>query len=1205
MRLSASDTSKNPEERSSLIGRVFFWWIVPYLGVFGRKDLDFKDLVDPRDIDKPESVLEQINLSKKSLLSALIYANRVILSQAAAFALVLAVCSALIPLAFRWFLEQLVAQQPFIELLPPIMAIGALFIANSISVHHMFFNVLRATQRVRVALPPLIYRKLSRLSFDSLQEFSSGRVVNLTATDTNRIAWFFNLSFSLFVHPLQVLILIAVLCHLLGIAGLLASTSLVISLVIVTITSRRQAQLKKHALMIADNRVALTTEALNAIKLIKLYGWESPRAAEIIALRDREARLLKKAALLDGFNAFVFGAAPVIFSLIAIAVMLHTGRAIRLIDLLPALSALGTLRFALSAIPAAIQAFLDARVSAERISQMLNAAESNTTGVENSSGSQSSSNTLEYAVVAEAVTSTWPGDKIAVRAASLKVKAGEIIAVTGPVGAGKTALLLTLHRELHQTRGELAVSNHREYLPQIPWILSDSVRTNITMGLPYDDAWYNQILRATALDEDVAQLPQGDLTIIGERGVNLSGGQRHRVALARAAYTRPELLLLDDPLSALDPNVANKIFNDLFRAALPNAAIVLVTHRLEFVRRCDHSYVINDGILSNPDARIPDEIAGLIDHGAVPLPEQSSIETSTRSIVDEEERNIGAVKGTTVNRYMQRFASGGWGVALLLILIFRDISAISLDLWIAILGRGYQTAVEYAIPGIFSLGIGVVVFAFLRLALTMIRGITISTQYHKELVDGVFGAPLHFFTANPVGRIVNRFSRDITTLDESVPKMLQDFVGSFITVIFIATILVVSSHWMALVLIPVFALYFLAQRIYRPASRECQRLDAVSRSPVLSLMAETASGVTSLRHSAGFAVLEKRMMNASAVNGKAFYNMVACNRWLGLMVESLSVIVIVSAFTLGVRASAAKELAFVALGLTLVLSISSTLNWLIRSLSLLEAGLTSAERLEFYTTLEQEEALIPQSAIDKLADWPQSGRISFNNAAFAYRSDLSPSLRGVTLEIESGERVGIVGRTGAGKSTMLMGLFRAIELRSGSVSIDGVALTDVPRNLLRRRLGYIPQEPTILSGTLRQNIDPFNEFSDAEVWGVLERSQLADTVRNLAHELQFSVREGGANLSHGQRQLICLARVLIKQPKIVVLDEATSSVDPATDALIQATIRKEFAHATILTIAHRLETIADYDRTIQIERGRVRRITALRASNSEQHHDLR
>lgn len=1190
---SASD--QNQEERSSFLGRVFFWWIVPYLRVFGKKDLDLEDLLEPRDGDKPEAVLSEIDLSRRPLLSALMHANRMALIRAAMFALVLAGCSAIIPLTFRFFLGHLVGDSPLVGLVPAILALGAAFITQSLSVHHMFFQVLRATQRVRVALAPIIYKKLGKLSFEALQEFPSGRIVNLVATDANRIAWFFNLSFSFLLHPLQVLVTVSVLCYLLGVAGLFGSASLLVSLVLVVIFSRRQARLKKQALSIADSRVALTTEALNAIKLIKLYGWESPRALEINALREREAALLKKAALLDGLNAFLFGAAPVFFSLIAITVMSYSGRAIRLVDLLPALSALATLRFALSAIPSGIQALLDARVSAERISHFLQASESEST-LASLSCSQSSGSR----VAAESLTSNWPGGKIAVRSASLTLKPGEIIAITGAVGAGKTALLLTLGGELSRTRGSLTVANRREYVPQIPWILSDSVRENITMGLAYDDAWYKQVLHATALDEDVAQFPHGDLTIIGERGVNLSGGQRHRVALARAAYTKPDLLLLDDPLSALDPTIATRIFNDLFRGSLHNAAIVLVTHRLEFARRCDHAYVIADGVLSKPDVEIHQDNASFDANAAIGAAHADSPDSTTRSIVDEEERNVGAVKGATVNRYLHRFTRGGWGIGLFLIFLLREVFTISLDLWIAILGRGFETAVKFAIPGILTLGIGVVVFAFLRLALTMIRGLNISTRYHSELVSGVLSAPLQFFTANPVGRIVNRFSRDITALDDSVPKMLHDFVGCFLSVSLVATILVVSSHWMALVLVPVFALYFWAQSIYRPASRECQRLDATSKSPIFSLLAETTAGVTTLRHSAGLAVLEGRMMAASGSNGKAFYNLVGCNRWLGLMIESLSVVVIVSAFTLAVRASATKELAFVALGLTLVLSMSGTLNWLIRSLSLLEAGLTSAERLEVYTALEPEERASEQPEIKRLSNWPQSGRISFRDAAFAYRSDLPPSLLGVTLEINSGDKIGIIGRTGAGKSTLLMGLFRAIELRRGTIEIDGVDLTEIPRAVLRRKLGYIPQEPTILSGTLRQNIDPFNEFSDEQVWHVLERSQLASTVRDLPNGLLFKVREGGVNLSHGQRQLICLARVLIKQPKIVVLDEATSSVDPATDALIQATIRKEFANSTILTIAHRIETIADYDRTIQIEGGRVRRITSLSALSSQQ-----
>jgi len=1178
----------NPQENAGFLTRVFFWWVLPYLRVFRNPELDFDDLMEPRPADHPALTLGELQTESDNghgLFYALVRANKKILTRAALFALLVLIASGSIPLLFQWFLRLLVADAPLSEILVPLLVLAVCSILHSVSVHHMFFQVLLAAQRVRVTLPPLIFRKVAKLSHQALLDFPSGRIMNLAATDSNRISWFFNMCFSFVLHPFQVLITMAVLYHLLGVAGLIGSSALLVCIAVGLLSNRKQAALKKSALKIADVRVALITEALAAIKLIKLYGWETPRSLQIDELRKSEARILRKAALLEGFNTLLFGAAPVIFLLVTLSVMLANGRTPRIDELLPAISALATLRFALAALPSSLQSFLDARVSAARMQELLSAPED--------MSSQLPRPALPFALQAHGLTSTWPNGQIALRKADLELKNSEIVAILGTVGAGKTALLLTLLGALQTTRGTLAITGNRQYVPQVPWILSDTVRENILMGQPFDAQWYKQILRATALDEDALTWPQGDLTTIGERGVNLSGGQRSRVALARAAYARPDLLLLDDPLSALDPRVADTIFRELLRNELQGCAIVLVTHRPEFAQRCDYSFSLTDGILSACAPHLLSHNLSELHSTPETTPDTNAealanLNSQSAGIIVAEDRRVGPVQASTINTYLGRYTANGWGLLLLAILVFREFAGQGLDLWIALVGRGMAFASEHAITGVIVLGFTSVLLMFSRLSLMLLHGITLSSRYHKELVRGVLAAPLSFFSANPVGRIANRFSRDVSTLDDLVPRMLHDFVGSSISALLIVCVIVAISPSIIVVLIPVIALYFWAQKIYRPASRECQRLESVSRSPILALIAETCAGVPTLRGSTGFAALDQRMLAAAAVHGKAFFNMVSCNRWLGLMVESLSVLVIVSAFTVAVRAQQHSDIALVGLSLTLVLNLNSILNWLIRSLSMLEAGLTSAERIAHYTSIPPEEnssaAVFSET---ELAGWPSKGALSFKSASFAYRSDLPATLRDVTVEIRAGERIGIIGRTGAGKSTLLLGLFRAIEQRAGSIEIDGIALNKIPRSIIRHRLGFIPQEPVILSGTLRENIDPFLEYSDQQLLQVLGRSQLSQFMQNLPNGLQFKIADGGANLSHGQRQLICLARVLLKQPKIVVFDEATSSVDPLTDALIQKTIRTEFNSATVITIAHRIETILDYDRVIVVERGEV------------------
>jgi ABC-type multidrug transport system fused ATPase/permease subunit len=1173
--------AKNPEERASLLSRLSFWWVVPYLKLLRRPGLLADELIEPRASDQPDLLAKQFQPHRWGLLWSLVMLNRAPLLAAAAYGFLMLLAATAVPLLFRSFLEQLVAHQAPRDLVLSLLLIGVTYFTQAFAIHHMFFLVLRATQRVRVVLPQVIYQKFGKLSYGALIEFPGGKVVNLVATDVNRIAWVFNMAFSLALHPIQILVAIVLLYLFLGVAGLYGSIALIGCMVVVLGLSRMQARTKKHALALADQRVALLTEVLNAITLVKLYGWEAPLQRQLIELRRQEAKTLRRAALLEGGNVLLFGAAPVIFSLVAVTTLLLLGKPFGIAELLPALNVLGTLRFALSALPGSIQSLLDARVSSRRITDFLEASE----GCELPAPEGISSFGLE----AVGVQALWPNGTVAVREVSLSVQTGEVVAVTGGVGAGKSALLLTLQGELPLAHGSLKAASRRVYLPQIPWILSDTVRANIVMGEPFDEVWYRRVIAASALEADLAGLPQGDETVIGERGVNLSGGQRQRVALARAAYAKPDLLLLDDPLSALDPVVADRVFRELIRGVLRTAAVVLVTHRHEFVERCSRSVVIIDGVVR---AAVGTELSSAI-HGASPVEESPPAahdqhELRTPSLVTEEERFVGSIRKVTTHRYLSRLSAGGWGVLLLVLFLFREISSVGLDLWLTLVARGSNLVSQFPIAGVLAIGALSILLLFARFTITITHGIGLSSRYHGEILNGVLRAPLQFFHSNPIGRIVNRFSRDLSTLDDVVPRMLNDFVGCLMSVLCISAVLIYSSPLVLLALFPACLLYLWAQRIYRPASRECQRIDSISRSPILALFAETGSGVISIRRGAAFKLLNQRMTTALKVNGKAFYNMVACNRWLGLVVESLSAWIVMASFAVATRSSGDQDIAVVGLGLTLALSVNGFMNWAIRSLSMLEAGLTSAERIEYYAEVQSEEnQQNSPGQVEPPASWPSSGTIEIQDVSFAYRPDLPVVVSGLSLSIHSGERIGIVGRTGAGKTTILMGLFRAIEQRAGTISIDGIPLNTVPRQVLRHRLGFIPQEPTILSGSLRDNLDPFQQHSDQELWAALEQVQLAPFARALPEQLRFRMKEGGVNLSHGQRQLLCLARVLLKRPRIVVLDEATSSVDPATDSLIQETLRREFSTATLVTIAHRIETIRDYDRVVVMDRGRV------------------
>ncbi|KAM3568437.1 hypothetical protein VYU27_009440, partial [Nannochloropsis oceanica] len=468
-----------------------------------------------------------------------------------------------------------------------------------------------------------------------------------------------------------------------------------------------------------------------------------------------------------------------------------------------------------------------------------------------------------------------------------------------------------------------------------------------------------------------------------------------------------------------------------------------------------------------------------------------------------------------------------------------------------------------------------------------LAGLRAARAFHEGILGCLLRAPMAFFDTTPLGRILNRFSKDTYTVDETLMPSIYMYLQCMTAVL--GTIIVIASvnGWFLPAVLPPFLLYYLAQNYYVPSSRELKRLDSVSRSPIFSHFGASLEGTSTIRAFRAQYMFIKDSEKRVDYNLQAYYMYIASNRWLAMRLEFVGACIvslagIFSILGRGHGVTAGKG----GLSISYALSITQTLNWMVRMTSEVETNIVAVERIQEYSVVPSE---APAQIEDKRppANWPSEGKIVIKNLCMAYRPGLPLVLRNLTLDIRPGERIGIVGRTGAGKSSLLLALLRLVEAESGSIEVDGLNTREMGTEDLRSRFSIIPQDPVLFTGTVRFNLDPFDQYSDRDVWTALERAHLAAQVRRLPQGLLAEVEEGGKNFSLGERQLLCMARALLRHSQVLLLDEATSAVDAETDRLIQETIRTEFKGATLLTIAHRIFTLVDYNRIAVLDAGTV------------------
>ncbi|NXG69236.1 MRP3 protein, partial [Baryphthengus martii] len=1104
-------------------------------------------------------------------------------------------------------------------------------VLQTLILHQHFQYCFVTGMRLRTGITGVIYRKSLVITNSAKRSSTVGEIVNLMSVDAQRFMDLMTFLNMLWSAPLQIFLALYFLWQTLGPSVLAGVAVMVLLIPFNSAIAIKTRAFQVEQMRYKDSRIKLMNEILGGIKVLKLYAWEPSFSEKVLEIRKNELRVLKKSAYLNSLSTFAWISAPFLVALTTFAVYVSVDEK-NVLDAEKAfvsLSLFNILKFPLSMLPQVISNIAQTSVSLKRIQQFL-------------SHDELDSNCVETKVIAPGnaisvtnATFSWGKElKPSLKDINLLVPSGALVAVVGHVGCGKSSLVSALLGEMEKLEGEVAVKGSVAYVPQQAWIQNATLKDNILFGQAPHEQKYQNVLEACALKTDLEVLPGGDQTEIGEKGINLSGGQRQRVSLARAVYSNSDIYLLDDPLSAVDSHVAKHIFDKVIGpdGVLKGKTRILVTHGISFLPQVDHIVVLVDGKISEMgsyqdllkqnkafaeflrnyalDENIEEDEATMLEDEEVLLAEDTlSIHTDladNEPVTNEVRKQflspdcvsctkqlwcvILQVKLSVFWQYVKAVSPV---ISLVICFLYccQNAAAIGANVWLSdwtnepvINGTQRNTAVRigvYAALGLLQ-GLLVLICSF---TLAM-GGINAARTLHAALLENKFHTPQSFYDTTPTGRIINRFSKDIYVIDEVIPPTILMFLGTFFTSLSTMIVIIASTPLFAVVIVPLAILYFFVQRFYIATSRQLKRLESVSRSPIYSHFSETVSGasvIRAYRRVKSFIDISDLKMDE---NHKSYYPGIVSNRWLGVRVEFVGNCIVLFAALFAVIGKNSLNAGLVGLSVSYALQVTLSLNWMVRMTSDLETNIVAVERIKEYSETETEAPWVIEGKSPP-EDWPSKGELEFVNYSVRYRKGLDLVLKGLNLQVHGGEKIGIVGRTGAGKSSMTLCLFRILEAVKGEIKIDGVKISEIGLHDLRSKLTIIPQDPVLFSGTLRMNLDPFNKYSDEEIWKALELSHLKRFVSSQPSMLDFECSEGGENLSVGQRQLVCLARALLRKTRVLILDEATAAIDLETDDLIQMTIRTQFEDCTVLTIAHRLNTIMDYTRVLVLDNGTI------------------
>lgn len=1187
------------------------------------------------------------------------------------------------------------------------IGVSLLILTGDILINLAVYLAMLTGSQIRAIFTKVLLDKSFRLNAKSRKQFPASKITAIMSTDVSRVDLGTGFSIYGFVFVFPVGISIGILIYNIRAPAMVGVGLMIAFLFVAGFLSIMLFQFRQNAQKSTDARVGYIQEVLNNLKMIKFYSWEVPYFNIILKIRRREMSYILRMEITRMVIITLASSLTLISSLASFLTLyaIASPTARNPADIFSSVALFNMLAGQFVVLPLSIAGSTDAFLGMNRVAAVLAADEVDPNDSVSliTEGEQALMEEQKLAISVRNCDFEWEvfdlkeekvedqtkdaeqlkkekkelkkekkelkkkqqlekkqGSKsesatptpeennselqsFKLNDINLDVRSGEFMVITGSIGSGKSSLLHALDGTMKKTSGKLLL-NGSLLTCGAPWIQNNTLRENILFGLPYDEKWYNQVVRACSLISDFELLPAGDKSEIGERGITLSGGQKARVCLARTVYANSDIILLDDVLSAVDAKVGKHIMSECILGLLKNKTTILATHQLSLISEAESVVFLNgDGSISRGTfeelKKSNAAFNSLMEHSrtteneeeedeqngqgenekeliARQLTRQTTAEISDDTdeshvtevdgrLVADEEKSINAIGWDVYGRYILTGVDGFKGnwllywlfITIVLTTFFNLFTNNWLSFWI-------QMKFDRSNGWYIGLYVMFTVLAVLFMVAQFCGVIYVLNRASRILnikaLERVLHTPMSFMDTTPMGRVINRFTKDTDTLDNEIGDRFSMVVYFFASIIGILILCIIYMPWFAIAVPFIVGFFIILATFYQASGREVKRLEAVQRSHVYNNFNESLTGMPTIKAFRLVGRFLERNVNTINKMNEAYFITVANQRWLDVHLSMLATLFAFLISMLCVFRVFNINAASVGLLLSYVLQISTTISMLVVVFTEVEQDMNSAERvLEYVHKIPQEKAY-EISETKPAPEWPEHGEIRFINLDLAYREGLPLTLKNFNADIRPHEKIGICGRTGAGKSSIMVALFRIVELNAGSIEIDGVDISTLGLHDLRSKLSIIPQDPVLFKGTIRKNLDPFGTKSDDELWDTLRRSDIIpaeklDEVKaqkagdediNKFH-LDGEVDDEGENFSLGERQLVAFARALVRNTKILVLDEATSSVDYATDSKLQKAIVREFSGCTILCIAHRLKTILNYDRVIVMDKGQI------------------
>ncbi|OCF42639.1 cadmium ion transporter [Kwoniella heveanensis CBS 569] len=1090
---------------------------------------------------------------------------------------------------------------------------------------------------MRAALIDLIGRKSMRLSSTAKAEMTAGKLTTMVSADASFLDFSAPMTLDLVVQPVQILVGLGLLIWTLGYSALVGLAVLALAGPVQAYMFTRMMRTRQFQLQYVDGRVRLLGETITAIRSVKLFAYVSFFSSRVADMRKNELVYLRR----NGWNRATMNASMAVIPMLAAVLTLVayglSGHELNAASIFSGLQYFNVLKVPISFLPMCFTAVSDALVGIGRISQLLRAEEISATLNIDPAATHAIDvqGDFQFERVSETSASDLSGitkercseqDKpFVLRYIDLRIPRGALVCIVGRVGTGKSALLAGLLGDMKQSRGHAIFGGSVSYVPQQAWIHSGSLRDNITFSAPTSEIDFERlkfVQDACALRNDIDGMVQGDLTNVGEKGLLLSGGQRQRLSLARAAYSDSSIVLLDDPLSAVDANVSHHILREcILSGPLVNRTRIMVTHQLDVLPKADlilvmdrnamgEGMVVQQGTYDWLKAQEGPFKSLIAEHGNQQTPSSpSSPATPATKLsgnhanpsdkakegargVMEEDRPTGAIPWSVYTAYFRAMGSWMWPIVFGGLLVLTQLATVANSLWLGWWSAGNWRLEQGVYMGVYgALGVAIGLFTWGASYSVFVAGLRASYALFARAWEHVMRAPVKWHDQTPSGRIINRLSKDVEMLDDRMAFSWETLLVNALAAVGTFGLILYTYPYLGLAFIPLCFFYYIAGTYYTQVSREVKRIDSITRSQIYSSFGEQASadwlaGLSVIRAFGKQGIFEDRMQRAINVEG---FPRIMSYRWLGVRLDLSSNLLILLIAIFGILFRHSVDPAEFGVVFSYALAAASLFSNLVSLYAQVELEMNNAERIINYTTLPREPpATLPS---DPPPSWPSRGSMSFRDLSLRYSKTGPWVLKGLDFNIGPGEKIGVIGRTGAGKSSLVAATMRMVPV-DGKIEVDGVDLGKVGIDTIRSRIGIIPQDAFLFEGTVRENLDPLSTHSDSHLNSLLSlihAGPLLPSTQSMRDKfkLDATVSNEGSNFSAGEKQLLALIRALARKTKVLILDEATSSVDPETDALIQRIIQNHLKGVTLISIAHRLQTVVYYDRILVLDQGKV------------------